>query len=101
VSSLAWARTVCAASMVNTHPPTSTGRARSSGANSGTSLVFAPISRSAITTDWPGGRGQQVRDRPSAPMALRIALPSTAIAGNSTGPASGAPVAPIPTRAAR
>jgi len=45
-----WARTVCAASMLSTHPPT--GRPRSSGANSGTSLVFAPMSRSAITAEF-------------------------------------------------
>ena len=43
----AWARTVCAVSMVSTQPPT--GNPRSSGANSGTSLVLGPISRSAIT----------------------------------------------------
>ncbi len=45
----AWEPTVWAASMVSTHPPS--GRPRSSSSNSGTSLVFAPISRSAITVE--------------------------------------------------
>ncbi len=64
---VAWERTVCPASMVSTHPARS--RSRSSGWNSGTSLVLGPISRSAITTAASpvGGGGEQVRDHPVRP----------------------------------
>ena len=54
--------------MLSTQPPR--GRPRSSGANSGTSLVFAPISRSAITaeSEWVAA-ASRYGICPSAPIA--------------------------------
>ncbi|MHB1431106.1 MAG: hypothetical protein ACYCVZ_03180 [Streptosporangiaceae bacterium] len=89
---VAWARTVWPASAVMMCPASGT-RAfspRSSGADSGTSLVFGPMRRPAITADspWAAAASRQGM-RPPAPIAPRIALPSTAIAGSHRGPATG------------
>jgi hypothetical protein len=56
-------------------------------------LDFGPIARSATTVHpvWLAA-ASRYGTFPSAPAAPRTALPSTAIAGNSTGPPTGAPV---------
>ena len=74
----AWARTVWPASMVMTCPASGyrSSRPRSSGANSGTSFVFGPIRRSAITAVSVQRGGQQVRHQPAGPggAAHRLAV---------------------------
>ena len=102
--SLAWARTVCPASAVMTYPASGkySFSSRSSGANSGTSFVFGPISRSASTRPLPWvTAASRYGMRPSSPAAPRTALPSTAIAGSQPGPARGNVTGPGCARRAR
>src|SRR6266511_2349995 len=78
----AWARWVWSASAVTTRPARSTWSSR--GPNPLISLLLASTCRWATTTPWPCTSAASRCGRcPSAPLAPRIVLPSTATADRS------------------
>ena len=95
---------MCPASIVITCPASGYRwfRLRSSGANSGTSFVFAPMRVSAITAvSSCSAAASRYGTCPPVPAAPRTALPSTAMPGSQPGAATGKTAGPAAARAAR